>query len=172
MPRAKPIPSKNPGDLTFKITAVLLGLSGLFEITSLTARTPLFGHVVAMPSILVYHLFYIVIFIAVGIGVWLARTWGYYLLQFTCVVYTLDRLQAAMFPEAIREYLMSELAAAKVQLAGLPVDLSVLEQPDLIDQIIWILQVTSLTIAACWAGFAVWTYWRRAYFGFEVRVVK
>ena len=169
MQRPKPTSSKKPGELTFKITAVLLGLSGLFEITSLTARTPLFGHLVTMPTILVYHLFYIVLFIAVGIGVWRARTWGYYLLQFTCVVYTLDRLQAALFPEAIREYLLSELAAAKLQLAGLPVDLSMLEQPELIDQITWSLQVISLTIAVCWAGFAVWTYWRRAYFGFEVR---
>ncbi len=163
---------KKPGELTFKITAVLLVLSGIFEMMSLTTRVPLFGHIVTMPAILWYHYFYIILFVAVGVGTWLARTWSYYLLQFTCVVYTLDRLQASMYSQAIREYLMAELASVKIRLAGLPVDVSILDQPDFIKQIIWLLQLASFLIAACWAGFAVWTYWRRAYFGIEVRDSK
>lgn len=159
---------KKPGELTFKITAVLLVLSGIFEMASLTTQVPLLGHVITMPAILWYHYFYIFLFVAVGIGTWLARIWGYYLLQFTCVVYTLDRLQASLYPQAIREYLMSELASVKMQLAGLPIDISILEQPDFIKQIIWLMQLMSFLIAACWAGFAVWTYWRRAYFGIAV----
>lgn len=157
-------PPKKPGDLTFKITAVLIGLSGLFELTSMSAQTPFFGILLAVPEVMFYHFIYVALFIAVGIGVWLARPWGYILLQITCGIYVVDRLQVAVFPETIRKYVLSQLQEVTTRLAEFQVDLSMLQDPMLINQFVWIIQIMSLTIAACWLGFAIWAYWRRAYF--------
>lgn len=156
--------TKKPGTLTFKISAVLIGLSGLFEFTSMTSQTPFFGLLLSAPAVMVYHFIYAVLFIAVGIGVWLARPWGYRILQLTCGIYIVDRLQMAASSETLREYILATLQDMTAKYAQYNLDFSMMTDPALIGQAVWITQVMALTMAACWLGFSVWARWRRAYF--------
>lgn len=169
-------PRHKPGELTFRITAIMIGASAFVELTSLLASVPLFGHVISGMAVIPYHLAYVVLFAVLGYGIWQARRWAYHLLLVTCLLYIIDRTQAAVYVDAIRMYLYQQFEQHQILLAMMsklmqaqpPLDLDLLIDSGIFDYLVFMMQVTSVVMAACWAGFGVWAYWRRAYFGIDV----
>ncbi|MBI3563300.1 MAG: hypothetical protein HY080_16475 [Gammaproteobacteria bacterium] len=161
-----------PGTLTFQVAAVLFWASAAFEVISITSKVPLFGVLLAAPSVIVYHGLYAVLFILFGLGIWWRRPWGYTLLHLTCAVYIVDRLQAAMFPAALQEYILESLRQVSEQIKMLPIDTSVFQQPDMIAYLVWVMQVMALTMAGCWLGFWLWGIYRRSYFNNHSRSTR
>jgi hypothetical protein len=169
-----------PGELTFKIAAIMIGASAFVELTALLASVPLFGHVVSGVAAVPYHLGYVVLFAVLGYGIWGARRWAYQLLLVTCLLYVIDRVQSAVYVNAIRKYLYQQFEQHQILLTTLskmlkqypPLDLDLLIDSGIFDYLVFMMQVTSVMMAACWAGFGLWAYWRRAYFGIDTNTEK
>ena len=156
---------KQPSEMTFKITAVLIGVSAVFELTTVSTSVPFFGTILITPSVMLYHLSYMIIFAVLGFGLWYAKVWGYVTLWLTLIVYVVDRLQLAMSPTLLREYIVTQLQNYDRVLKLLQMDLVHLEQSGMLDFVVFILQVMGFTMAVCWLGFGVYAYQQRGYFG-------
>jgi hypothetical protein len=156
---------KQPGELTFKITAVFFWVSAFFEITSVSASMPLFGMIVISPAVMLYHLTYLVLFTVLGFGLWFAKGWGYYSLWLTTLIYVTDRIQAALNPELLREFITAQLQDHAEALKLLQIDIGFLKQSGILDFTVWWLQLLAFAMAACWVGFLGYAHLRRRYFG-------
>lgn len=156
---------KQPGEITFKITAVFFWISAFFELTSVSASMPLFGVIVISPTVMLYHLTYLILFTVLGFGLWFAKGWGYYTLWLTTVVYATDRIQAGLSPDLLREYITAQLQDHAQVLKLLQMDMGFLKQSGILDLTVWWMQVLAFAIAACWVGFLGYAYRHRRYFG-------
>ena len=156
---------KQPSEMTFKITAVLIGVSAVFELTTVSTSVLFFGTILITPSVMLYHLSYMILFTVLGFGLWYAKAWGYVTLWLTLIVYVVDRLQLAMSPALLREYIMMQLQSYDRILKLLQMDMALLEQSGMLDVIVFSMQIMGFTMAACWLGFGVYAYKQRGYFG-------
>ena len=145
--------SKVKGRTTIRIAAVLFILSALLELVSVNAEAPLFGGVRGGTVALVYHITYVVAFLAVGIGLWRAQAWGYWAVMATTALYTLDKLQFLLARETMTSYMMKTLS-----------DLPQLTQAVPKEQLFGAFIMIYLTFIACWWGFAFYIHVRRGYF--------
>lgn len=151
-------PGRKKGHFTFRTTAVLLMVSAAFELLSITDEIPLFGEIRDGITAGIYHIAYVVLFLALGIGLWGAKKWAYTLVFVSTVLYTLDALQFLLGQQAIGAYITKQISGYEsvIQSLGLNADLLTL-----------LFVFTNILVALCWWGFALYTYWRRNYFKSE-----
>ena len=148
-------PGRKKGHFTFRTTAVLLMVSAAFELLSLTAEEPLFGEIRSGIGVGIYHLVYAALFVALGVGLWRARKWGYTLVFVTVALYTLDKLQFVMNQQVMEGFIKQQMSGYEEVLRSQGVDSALFMQA---------IVLTSIVIVLCWWGFALYTYWRRDYF--------
>lgn len=144
-----------PGLFTLRSTGVLLLLSGLFELTGLGEPVPLFGALRGGGLALGYHLAFVGLFVAMGVGLIVTRLWGYRAFMAGSLLYTLDRL-LLVFDKAAREAQLEQV----LQQVRSYVGANALD-PAWLDNV----QVLSiLAILIGWWGFVVYVRWRRPTF--------
>ena len=148
-------PGRKKGHFTFRTTAVLLIASAVFELFSITAEEPLFGEIRSGIGVGIYHLVYAALFVALGVGLWRARKWGYTLVFVTAALYTLDKLQFVMNQQVMEGFIKQQMSGYEAVLQSQGVDSALFMQA---------IVLTSIVIVLCWWGFALYTYWRRDYF--------
>jgi len=141
------------GKFTFQTAGVLFFLSALLELFSIHSRVPLFGNVQSGMIAATYHLIYIVLFSALGFGLFKARPWGYRLVFAATAFYTLDRLVYVLDRKALEAYLATLLNKYGVTAGTLETG-----------SILKVVMLAGIISAACWWGFAGYTYLRRQYF--------
>jgi hypothetical protein len=144
---------RKKGHFTFRTAGVLLIVSAAWELLSITSEVPLFGETRGGAGAGVYHVVYAALFLALGMGLWSAKKWGYMLVFVTTAVYTLDKLQFLLSRQAMESYAVQMQAALEPQMPG-------------IDRV-FVLQILMLVLVLfmlCWWGFALYTWWRRDYF--------
>jgi len=141
------------GKFTFQTAGILFALSALIELFSINSRIPLFGNIQGGMVAAIYHLMYVVLYSALGFGLYKARSWAYRLVFIVTGVYTLDRLVYVLDRKALEIYLVTLLDKY-----GLTVGI-----PD-IGFILQVILLATALIVICWWGFAGYTYLRREYF--------
>jgi hypothetical protein len=146
------------GRITFRIAAVFFLLSALLEIFSITSEVPLFGALRGGVSAAIYHLIYFLLFMALGIGLWRAKPWGYRLVFAGTLLYTLDKVLYLLYRDSMKAWL-------RIQLSGYEEMLQFIDIGLILQMVILLM----LLFVACWWGFAVYTYWRREYFGMRLK---
>ena len=146
---------RKKGHFTFCTTAVLLIASAVFELLSVTDEVPLFSEIRGGVTAGIYHTAYVVLFLALGIGLWGAKRWGYTLVFVSTVLYTLDALQFLLGQQAIGAYITKQISGYESVFQSLGLNTTLLT-------LLFVL--TSILVALCWWGFALYTYWRRDYF--------
>jgi len=145
--------SRIKGKFTFQTAGILFVLSALFELFSINSRVPLFGNVQGGMIAATYHLIYVVLFFALGFGLFRARSWAYKLVFITTGLYTLDRLIYVLDRKALQIYLVTLLRKYGVTI-GIPETGVILK----------VILLATVLILVCWWGFAGYTYLRREYF--------
>ena len=101
---------------------------------------------------LCYNLFFAMLFLGMGLGLIMGRSWGYRLFLAGTVVYSLDRLLFLLDKDTRDVYLTA---------SGVSKEVSSLIDTSVFDQ--WIFLATVATLL-CWWGFALYMYLRRDYF--------
>ncbi len=101
---------------------------------------------------LCYNLFYVILFLSIGLGLIVGRGWGYRLFVAGTIVYTLDGLAFLLNKNTRDAYLAA---------SGVTRDVGSLVDVNMFDQGVVIASLVSLL---CWWGFAVYIYLRRDYF--------
>ena len=147
--------SPRKGRFTFRASAVLFVLSAAFELLSLTAEVPLFGEIRGGLGAGAYHLVYAGLFLALGIGLWDGKPWGYQLVFVTTALYTLDKLQLLLSEQTLNAFVKAQMGGfePELQTQGITEDL-----------ILQAIVLMSIVVILCWWGFAFYVYWRREYF--------
>jgi predicted MFS family arabinose efflux permease len=120
-----------------------------------TTEVPLFGAVRGGAVKVLYHLLYATLFLALGVGLWTGRRWGYRLVFAGTLYYTLDKFLYLLDRETIEVHLMQQL-----QPYGEIFEL--IEK----DSILQMMVLTTVLFVGCWWGFALYIYLRRGYFRF------
>jgi len=143
------------GWLTMQTAGWFFALSGVLSFTSLSSEVPLFGALRGGLVALSYNLFFAVLFMGVAAGLILRERWGYPVLMFTTLVYTLDKLLLILDSNARQAYL------SKV---GLTTEITQHLGGDITGLLNLYYTVIYLTIIGCWWGFALYVHLRRDYF--------
>ncbi len=158
------------GQFTFRTAAVFFILSAIAEIIAilfLDSRVTLFGAVRGGLVAVVYDLIYAALFVALGVGLWRANSWGYPLIFATTIYYTLDTIQAVLSSEAAELDLKQQLVQLFseheniFQQAGIGKEIFLNVFFDTYHNMMLVLPYLFL---ACWWGFVLYTYQRRDYF--------
>jgi hypothetical protein len=149
----KTVDTEVKGRSTIRITAVLFILSAMLGLLSVTDETPLFGGIRGGWMAVIYHLTYVVAFLAVGVGLWRARPWGYWAVMATTAFYTLDTAQFLLARQTLRGYVMEDLSVLPELPGGVPTK-----------EVLTATTLLYVTLLVCWWGFAVYIHLRRAYF--------
>lgn len=141
------------GRITIRFAAVFFILSALFELFSVTGDVPLFGAIRSDTAALIYHLIFVAVFLAAGIGMWSAKPWGYWAVMGGTVLYTLDKVQFLLARETFEATVMSALATR-------PEIFQLIPKEDIIRMV----ATMYVVFALCALGFALYIHWRRVYF--------
>lgn len=141
------------GRVTFRISAALFALAVVSELLGLKNEVPLFGVLVEGAAGVAYHVVYAALFALLAFGLWVGHRVGYYTLFLTTVIYTVDRIQVVLAPEALVAMLNRYPAGGEVlRIVGR-------------DSLMQGMTIMAVTVVVCWWGFAVYAYYRRSYFG-------
>lgn len=146
---------RKKGHFTFRSAGILMMASAALELLSVSSEVPLFGEVRGGIGAGIYHVFYAVLFLALGLGLWKARTWGYALVFVTTAIYTLDKLQLVLGRQALEAFIKSQFAGYESQLQSQGIDAALVTQA---------VVLMAVVVVLCWWGFALYTRWRRDYF--------
>ena len=144
--------SRPKGSFTIKTTGLLFLLSGAFSLVSVTSDVPLLGAMRGGLTALCHNLFFAALFLSIGVGLIVGKTWGYQLLLVGTALYTMDRLLFVLDKDARDAYLAA---------SGITKQIEALVDTSMLDQL---LIVTTLATIGCWCGFALYIYLRRDYF--------
>jgi len=147
-----PTKSRPKGSFTIKTAGAFFLLSGVFSLVWATSDVPLLGAMRGGLTALCYNLVYAALFLGIGIGLILGKTWGYRLVLAGTVLYSLDRLQFMLDKDTRAAYLAA--SGIDKQMASI-IDTSMFDQ---------LLIVVCATMLACWWGFAFYLHLRRDYF--------
>lgn len=157
-PSPPPQPRSSTGlfsrSFTIRFSAIFFLASAAFEALSLTSEVPLFGALRSGPVAALYHLVYVALFLAMGVGLWTARSWGYWVMVGGTIYYSLDK-GLYLLDHASRE------AEIQKQLRGYG-ELSSLIDTGLITQI---MDMFTILLVICWWGFLAYLHFNRTYFG-------
>mgnify|MGYP001571757649 CR=1 FL=1 len=146
-------PSRHKGYFTFRTAAALFALSALFEIVGMTQPVPLFGAFRGGTAALAYHLVYALLFLALAVGLWTAKPWGYQTLLIGGVLYSLDKLQFLMIGNVTQEFVNMIFRGQEQLLQSVGRDVVTLS-----------LTLVVISFVLGWWGFAYYAYLRRSYF--------
>ena len=147
-----PSPAQRRGSSIIKSSGGLFVLSSVLSLASVTSDVPLFGAMRSGGIALCYNLFFAMLFLGMGLGLIIGRSWGYQLFLAGTAVYSLDRLSFLLDKDARN----ASLAAS-----GVTKEMSSLIDMSMFDQGIFLATVLTLL---CWWGFAFYVYLRRDYF--------
>lgn len=101
---------------------------------------------------LLYNLFYILLFVGIGVGLFAGRPWSYRLFWAGTAIYSLDSLAFLLSKSTRAAYLAG---------AGVTKEVGSLIDVGILDQGVFLGSVVSLL---SWWGFALYVYIRRDYF--------
>ncbi len=146
--------AQSKGRFTFRTAAVLFALSALFEIIGMTQPVPLFGAFRGGTTALAYHLVYALLFLALAVGLWTAKPWGYQTLFIGGVLYSLDKLQFLMIGNVTQEFVNMIFRGQEQLLQSVGRDMVTLS-----------LTLVVISFVLGWWGFSYYAYLRRTYFG-------
>ena len=144
---------KGKGRATIRIAAVLLLASAVFEIFDFSSAVALFGAVRVGATALLYHFVFAALYAMTGIGMWAARQWGYWAIMATTAVYTIDKIQLMLFPQAFYDYIIQQLTVTREIVEMVPKE-----------QLIQYFTIAYIIMLLCWWGFALYIHMRRSYF--------
>jgi hypothetical protein len=147
--------SGKKGRFTFRAAAVLFVASAAFELFSITSEIPLFGVIIGGTGVGIYHLAYAALFLALGVGLWSATQWGYFLVFVTVSIYTIDRLQFIFSRQVMESFISGRIAIYESELHSLGINIAMISQ---------VIVLMTVVVILCWWGFALYTYIRRDYF--------
>jgi hypothetical protein len=149
----KAMASTIKGRTTIRSAAVLFLVSAVFELMDYNSVVALFGAVRAGAAALMYHFVITAFYILSGIGLWTAKPWGYRAFMATTAIYTLDKVQLMLFPQALYDYILQQLTVTR-ELAGM------IPKEQLLQYFI----IAYVVLLLCWWGFALYIRMRRGYF--------
>lgn len=137
------------GRFNIRFAGFFFFISALAEIATIASPVTLFGADRSGFFAVIYHLLYIAIYSGMGIGLWLAKPWGFQMILSGTMIYTVDRLLFIMYGQA-SPGLLSEygemIGAGGQELIGQAAALT-----------------TVFTLLAWW-GFVAYMYFKRDYF--------
>ncbi len=153
-----PTTQKDTGDggifgprFTFKTAGFFFFISALIEVVTIGSPVVLFGADRSGFVAVIYHLLYLGIFGGMGWGLWSAKHWGFQMMFFGTLIYTVDRLLFIMYGQVTSS---SSLLSDYGDMMGAG-------GQDLIAQ------ASALTVVAtllAWWGFVAYVYFKRDYF--------
>ncbi len=147
-----PSPAPRKGSSIVKSSGGFFVLSSIFSFASMTSDVPLFGAVRSGGIALCYNLFFAMLFLGMGLGLIIGRSWGYRLFLAGTVVYSLDRLSFLLNKDTRDAYLTA---------SGVSPEVRSLVDTRMFDEGILLATVVTLL---CWWGFVFYIYLRRDYF--------
>jgi hypothetical protein len=118
-----------------------------------TSAVALFGGVRAGAVAVFYHLVFAALYVLCGIGMWTAKTWGYGAFMATTAIYTIDKIQLMLFPQAFYDYILQQLTMTRDMVGMIPKE-----------QLIQYFMIAYIVLLLCWWGFALYIHMRRQYF--------
>lgn len=148
---------RKKGHFTFRTAAVCFFISAIFELLAVGTPSPLFGELRGGTVTAVYHLVFAALFVALGVGLWGARPWGYTLVFVATALYTLDKLQLLLSDAAMNAVVAQMYAEIEVSMPGIE---KAIETAPVLQAI----KLLLVLFVAGWWGFALYTRWRRDYF--------
>lgn len=152
-PAHKTAGARQGGVLTIRSAAVLLILSAIVELSSLNSEIALFGGLRGGAIAISYHLLYGVLFLALGVGLWTRKLWGYWLVFVGALLYTTDRALYLLDPKTVDAHLTQLLSGYQ--------DVLELVDREFISQAVT--RLTMLFVVGWW-GFALYVYLYRSLF--------
>ena len=150
--KPSPSPAQRRGSSIIKSSGGLFVLSSVLSLASVTSDVPLFGAMRSGGIALCYNLFFATLFLGMGLGLIIGRSWGYWLFLAGTAVYSLDRLSFLLNKDTRDAYLTA---------SGVSQDVRSLVDMSMVDQGIFLATVVTLL---CWWGFVFYIYLRRGYF--------
>lgn len=142
--------SKNKSiKLTTRIASAFFLISGIAESISIGAAVQLFGTVHSGFIATVYHLLFICIYFAMGVGLWVAKPWSYLVMWIGTGIYSLDKLMS-LFANQETSTLLAEYG----NMLGTGAE----------DTIVMIMQAAIFISLASWWGFMGYIFYHRKYF--------
>jgi hypothetical protein len=144
---------KVKGRATIRTAAVLFLASAVFEIMDFNSAVALFGGVRLGAAAVSYHIVFAALYILSGIGIWAAKPWGYWAFMATAAVYTVDKIQLMLFPQAFYDYILQQLTVTREIVGMIPKE-----------QIVQYFLIAYIILLLCWWGFALYLHMRRRYF--------
>lgn len=149
----KPMAQGEKGRVTIRTAGVLFLVSAVLEIMDFSSAVALFGGVRTGAAAVIYHLVFMAFYFLSGIGMWAAKPWGYCVFMTTVAVYTIDKVQLILFPQAFYDYIIQQLTVTREIVGMLPKE-----------QLIQYFMIAYGVLLICWWGFALYIHLRRGYF--------
>lgn len=159
-PGAMKAPRRKKGALTMKTAGVFYLLSAAMQLITPAAPAVLFGAVRGGPPAIVYHLLLAALFAVMGVGLLVARRWGYTAIMAGTALYTLDAVRYLLDTHGRKADLANTVNQAS-SLAGFghqAVGQSVMGLAGSL------MSVATIAVIACWWSFALYVHLRRDYF--------
>jgi hypothetical protein len=147
-------PSGPKGRTTIIFAGAFFILSAVYELATITTHVPLAGAMRSGAGAAIYHLVFVALFAATGVGLIMGTPWGFWTTMGTTAFYTLERGIFLLDSSAKEAYVKESLG-----------DLSAYRDfldPNVIRSV---LDLNIVVMIACWWGFAVYLYVKRSYFG-------
>ncbi|MDH3513781.1 MAG: hypothetical protein OEM83_02800 [Gammaproteobacteria bacterium] len=144
---------RTKGQFTFRTAAVFFFISALFELLAAGTPVPLFGAIREGAGAMAYHLVYAVLFVALGLGLWAAKSWGLALIVAGVALYTLDRVQLLLSKPAMDAVITQLQEQLQASMPG--IEKAMVAQAFVLLIVLFVLG---------WWGFALYAWWRREYF--------
>ena len=138
---------------TIRIAGAFFMLSALLELTSVYNAVPMLGEIRGGTIATAYHLSYMVLFLAMGFGLWTMSRWGYRLMFIGTGIYVLDKIRYLLDGTA-RELELSSRLQGYEGLLG-PSDQGLMLQ---------VMDIAAVVSIICWLGFLLYIYLRRNFF--------
>lgn len=106
---ASAAPGSEKPSFFFRSSGLLFILSAGFELWSVTNPVPLLGEIRGGLVAPLYHSLFVAIFLAIGIGLWRASSWGYQAVLAGSVIYSADRLLFVLDDASVMAVLSEQL---------------------------------------------------------------
>lgn len=147
--------TKAKGRTTIRTAAVCFMASAVFELMDITTPVPLLAGMRSGIAALGYHLVFTGIFLAMGIGLWTGKPWGYRAVMAGTAVYVLDKAQMLPARQTFADFIAQQFTTPTTR------EILNLVPKDLLLQV---MTLAYLLLILCWLGFALYIHLRRAYF--------
>src|SRR5512143_741377 len=147
--------TKKKGSTAIRTAAVCFLASAVFEVLDLTAPVPLLGAIRDGVAAVGYHLIFTAIFLAMGIGLWSGKSWGYGVVMAGTALYSIDKAQMLLGRQTFADFIMQQFTTPTTR------DIISLVPKE---QVLQMMTLVYLVLVLCWWGFALYIHLRRAYF--------